>query len=54
MYGIGMLYEIGKQRMQEFAEDAERRRLLKPHDMRSCEFSMEAPKWTSPSEVGRC
>ncbi len=41
MQGIGMLYEVGKLRMQAFVEDAERRRMLKPHHTKSCGFSMK-------------
>ncbi|MBU7011165.1 MAG: hypothetical protein HXS46_10775 [Theionarchaea archaeon] len=41
MHEIGMLYEVGKLRMQAFVEDAERRRMFRPHYAKSCGFSMK-------------
>lgn len=54
MYEIGMLYEIGKQRMQEFVVEAERKRMLKAQDTLSYGFSMENIRLDLSTDVKCC
>lgn len=54
MYETGMLYEIGKQRMQEFIAEAERKRMLKTRDTISYWILMEKIRLNLSSDVECC
>ena len=54
MYEIGILYEIGKQRMQEFVVEAERKRMLKAQDTLLYGFPMENIRMNPPTDVKCC
>lgn len=54
MYEIGMMYEIGKQRMQKFIEDAERARVLKMEDTILYRSPMEKVNLNLSSDAQCC
>ncbi len=51
MYSSEMMYELGKQRMQEFIEDAEKSRMVKHFTAKSRGFTVQT---TTNPEVKCC
>lgn len=54
MYGTGMLYELGKQRMQEFMRDSEGRRMLNSQSSKSSGLEMREIELNLAKGPGCC